>query len=184
MSDLPPELWVMIGSYLQGSDYLSLRCVSRLHANYLRDVYDALLVMVQKISGDCVSVFLVEYGKIDLIQWASDNNKVIFDLHDLDNAAMWGRLDILQYLHQKGYPLTEMTFCLAACYDQLEVLEYLHQHRCPYSRYVFYQAAFYGHVRIYQWFHQHRYPGDPHALHNARSAEHFELADWLVRHGY
>ena len=51
-----------------------------------------------------------------------------FDEYACNNAAKYGHLEVLKYLHENGCPCTE-----AARNGKLNCLKYLHENGCPWS---------------------------------------------------
>jgi hypothetical protein len=52
-------------------------------------------------------------------------------IHCYLNAAQYGRLDIIQWLHESGHPLNDIFITRAAAHNQLATLKYLIKIGCP-----------------------------------------------------
>ncbi len=73
-----------------------------------------------------------------------------------NNACLKGRLDIVQFLHEKiGVPLTDKCW-IALEYGHLKVVEYLHLKNCPFNGNSIAQTACYGNIRGLKWLHTNR----------------------------
>lgn len=55
-------------------------------------------------------------------------------------AAKYGRLDILEYAHEQNFPWDEYTCYLAASRDQIQCLKYAYENGCPWDKNTIYGA--------------------------------------------
>ena len=78
----------------------------------------------------------------------------------LNGAASYGRLDILEWAHQRGYShaCSKATSACAAKHGQLAALIWLREHGCELSSEVCDNAAGGGHLNILQWTRANAYP--------------------------
>ena len=102
--------------------------------------------------------------------------------HALSNACMSGHLPIVEYLHKKGYLLTEGCF-LAAEYNQFPVVYYLHANHCPYNSNSLSQASCYGHYEMVKWLLDHDYAGTSLAVNHAASNGNKRMIELLHSYG-
>ena len=68
-------------------------------------------------------------------------------------AARGGHIEMLQYLRGDGLcgPWNDDTFENAAEFGQLKVLQFLHDNECPWSQCTCYYAAYGGHIEVLEW---------------------------------
>ena len=73
-------------------------------------------------------------------------------------AARFGRLDLVQTLHERGFPWDEYAHCAAAQYGHLECLQYLREKGCPWNQKALIFAARGGQLRCMNYLHTHGCP--------------------------
>jgi len=126
-------------------------------------------------SVSCVELYLQEAGT-DVAQL-----RVI-----LNSAASYGRLDILEWAHQRGYShaYCEDTATCAAKHGQLAALILLKDHGCPWDEYTCFHAAKGGHLNILQWARANGCPWwDEWTSHNAAKGGHLNILQWARANG-
>lgn len=127
-----------------------------------------------------------------------------------NEAAATGNLDLLQFAHAQGAPLSKWT-CMAAaqnnhfavlkwlieqgtkCNDMvcayaalngnLEMLQWAREHNCPWSVYTPCSAAAGGHLEILKWVHEQGCPWNDLTCSNAVKTGHWEILRWAIDHG-
>ena len=93
-------------------------------------------------------------GRLDLIVFL-DRNGAQFEQDILENAAKFGHIDILKYLHcVRGEKLTENLLRHAITYDQLESMIWLFENGCPYSMCILQDVACSRNFELYEWFYE------------------------------
>ncbi len=146
IDDLPPEVVRLIFTFLGSGHFRFIGGTSR----FFRELYLSTIVgsesttTIENVvsSVSCVELYLQEAG--------TDVPR----LRDILNAAAsYGRLDILEWAHQRGYShaCSKATSACAAKQGQLRALIWLHDHGCELSSEVCDNAAKHGHLNILQW---------------------------------
>jgi Ankyrin repeats (many copies) len=75
-----------------------------------------------------------------------------------DNAAIYGNLEVLKWVHNRSYPWNEEVCCEAAYSGRLDILKYLHENGCPWDEVTCYAAAHNGHLEILKYLRENRCP--------------------------
>jgi hypothetical protein len=100
----------------------------------------------------------------------------------MDNAAINGHLDVVEYLHGIGAPCSIHAVDGAAAIGQIPILEWFynnHLERC--SSKAMDKAAEHGHAATVQWLHEHGADCTELAMDAAAEQGHFEIAVFLHR---
>ena len=99
---------------------------------------------------------------LPLLMWCVDRGLKIGELkpEHAEKAAMTGRLDVLQYLHENGCPWDERTCWKAALGGHLDMLQYAHENGCPWDESTCYEAAKRGHLHVLMYAHENGCPWD------------------------
>ena len=71
------------------------------------------------------------------------------------HASGLGRLDLVQALHERGFPLGRDAPGFAAYGGLLHILKYLHEHGCPLNSTAPSKAALCGHLDCLKYLHEH-----------------------------
>lgn len=87
--------------------------------------------------GNCTETL----GIIKSYQKELDKKPVTKDSTFIEEAARYGCLDILKYLHERGSNLTEECSENAASNGHMDCLRYCHENGCPFSEDSWYMAA-------------------------------------------
>ena len=98
-------------------------------------------------------------------------------------AAKMNRLDMVRYLHSKGYPWDVYTSQQAVQSGHLEILKYLHENNCPVDDMICDVAAREGHVEIIQYLHQLHFPWDEVCCQEAAKKGHLHVLRYLHENG-
>ena len=73
---------------------------------------------------------VVELGDLDLVKWLHETyGQEVRSPNAMDLAAHGGRMPILVYLHELGYPATTNAMDWGAAMNHLDVVQWLHTHR-------------------------------------------------------
>lgn len=102
-----------------------------------------------------------------------------------EQAARWGHLELLKWLHVVGCLRTDRVCDAAARGGHLDVLKWLRLEREVYqwSTTTTAIAAKYGHLEVFQWLCDEGCPYDQWAFKNATCNGHLELTKWLYTRG-
>lgn len=75
----------------------------------------------------------------------------------MDEAAQSGQLQIVQWLHECGFPCRSTAMDAAAAHGHLDVVQWLHHNRTEGCTVIAgTMAALNGHVNVVRWLHEHR----------------------------
>jgi hypothetical protein len=99
---------------------------------------------------------------IETLKWVRENYPSASFRNRTEDAARYGRLDILQWMHKEGLYNRCAPFGLsnAAKYGHLEVLKWLHEHEHDeYTHYAMDEAAENGHLDVVIWLHENTKAG-------------------------
>lgn len=96
-----------------------------------------------------------------------------------DALARSGNLDLLQRVHDEGYPWSESTFSAAAEGGHLEVLKWLRLKGCPWGQSTCHGAARGGHVHVLHWARSNGCFWDSATCANAARHGHLDTLTWL-----
>ncbi len=128
------------------------------------------------------------------------------------SAAQVGSMEILQYLLEMGYPMSEDTFAAAAENGSMDTLQFLRDRGCPFDATVQTAAVENGHLHVIQWLteelqcpfdeitfeaagrlgdldivrylHDHNCPSDKTATAAAAGNGHLEVLQFMIDHEY
>ena len=87
-------------------------------------------------------------------RWCQEDEQVMKD------AALGGKLEVVQWLRGEGCEWDEETCISAALMGQLEVLQWLRAEGCPWDAATCYVAVNYGHVEVLRWARENGAPWD------------------------
>ena len=178
IDDLPPEVLRLIFTSL-GSGYF--RFIGGT-SHIFRELYlstsvgsDSTTTIENVVSSvSCVELYLQEAG--------TDVPR----LRDILNAAAsYGRLDILEWAHQRGYShaCSKATSACAAKQGQLRALIWLHDHGCALSSEVCINAAAGGHLNILQWARANEWQWNVDTCTYAAEGGHLHILQWARTNG-
>jgi hypothetical protein len=74
--------------------------------------------------------------------------------------ASHGNINVLYWLHKKGYKLDANTFAIAAQCGHLKTCKWLRRHGCPYDKRVTRLSYAAEHIEIYRWARDVGFPCD------------------------
>jgi len=103
----------------------------------------------------------------------------------LKSAALYGRLDILEWVHQWGFlcPYSgEMSTCVVK-HGKLAALIWLKDHECPLTSEVCNNVARHRHLNILQWARANGCPWDKMTCSNAAQGGHLNILQWARANG-
>ena len=99
------------------------------------------------------------------------------------HAAKAGRLDVLQYLYEKGCHWGTTTCAAAAKGGHLSVLEWAREKGCPWDESTCAYAALGGHLAVLQWARENGCPWNTGTCNLAANGGHLEVLEWLHEKG-
>jgi hypothetical protein len=102
-----------------------------------------------------------------------------WDTETCSNAAKYGHLKLLKWLHEQGCPWNSNTFQFAAYFGNLEMLEWLYQMKCPWGTMTFSQAAESEDLNLLKWLYERKCPWDGLTFSIAVSSGNLEMVEWL-----
>ena len=130
-------------------------------------------------------------GKLEIIQWAMENNCNNFNTWTCARAAANGHLDILIWLRSNNCPWDIWTIIYAVVSGHLEVVKWVHNnvHDNVHGEDFWYipiregdlcmYAAGKGHLHILKWARQNGYSWNPWSCTYAATDGHLETLKWL-----
>ena len=126
---------------------------------------------------------IMKEGSIETLKWVHENYPNASFRNRTEDAAKYGRLDILQWMHQEGLYNRCAPFGLsnAAKYGHLEVLKWLHEHEHDeYTYYAMDEAAENGFLNVVIWLHENTKAGcTEYAYVKALENGFLDVAIWL-----
>jgi len=185
--DLPPDVLRLVFTFLGIGYFRFVGGTSRIfRERYLStslgaDSRTTIENVVSSVS--CVELYLQEAGT-DLAQ-----------LHViLNGAASYGRLDILEWAHERGYShacsiatstsaVDERTCSSAALGGRLNILQWLRANGCPCDERTCSSAAEGGHLNILQWLRANGCPWDKWTCSRAAEGGHLNILQWARANG-
>lgn len=104
----------------------------------------------------------IDCGRPEFIEfWFSKNSPDMESGRDaIPQACKFGRQDLVEKLHEYGYPWDTYACDAAAKYGHLTLLRYLHEHGCSWDDYALVSAAFGGQLACMQYLHAQGCPWD------------------------
>jgi hypothetical protein len=91
------------------------------------------------------------------------------------NAAKFGHLTLLKWLHEQGCPWDNLTFGSAADFGNIKILEWLYEKKCPWHGGTFCHAARAGNLDVLKWLHERKCPWNEHTFDAAVKTENFDM---------
>lgn len=82
------------------------------------------------------------------------------DIEFMPAAIKVGRLDIVRYLHERGYPHKSGAMGLAAHDGQLEIVKFFHENDYPRTDAAMFSSAVNGHTEVFRFLAARNYPCD------------------------
>ena len=126
-----------------------------------------------------------------LVRWAlgldwqppSGNDDEIRPRSAMAIAALLGKLDVLQLLHNIGCKWNNWTCAWGAQGGNLEVLQLLHANGCSWGVKTCAAAARYGHLKVLQWARANGCTWDESTCKAAAEGGHLEVLQWARAYG-
>jgi hypothetical protein len=95
------------------------------------------------------------------------------------NAAKFGHLKLLKWLHEQRCHWGYDTFEYAAHFGDFEILEWLYQNKCERNGRECYRAAVSGNMDVLKWLRERHFNWDVTAFSAAVSAGNFDMVKWM-----
>jgi hypothetical protein len=127
-----------------------------------------------------------KFGHLTLLKWLHEQG-CPWDILTFGSAAAFGNIKILEWLYQKKCPWHWGTFCHAARAGTLDVLKlkWLHERKCPWSEHTFAAAVETGNLGLVEWLIEQNCPRhDCHVLGTAAGTGNLTMVKWLVDRGF
>lgn len=130
----------------------------------------------------------VRKGSVEIVDFLyrySPDPAIKLSALELDSTvARDGKLDLVQWFHERDYPFGACAMNYAAQYGHLDVVKFLHEHRtegCTVNAMTY--AATEGHLEIVKFLHEHRNEGcTTFAMDEAASKGYFDIVKFLHEH--
>ncbi len=135
--------------------------------------------------SDCIPVFAIKFGRLDILQWSIENGCVFDESHGYYEAAITNNFDIIKWMQEMGYVLDSDTCTGAIIGGHLELLKYLKDYGCEYdsSDLACNLASSYGHLHILKWTRENGYQWSKETLRTADTRNQPEIAKYLRENG-
>jgi hypothetical protein len=101
----------------------------------------------------------------------------------IDTAAMFGRINVIQFAHENGCRLNKSTCNIAVEKGHLDCLMYAHEQGCPWDNEVCKNAALNGHLSCLQYAHEQGCPWDCSVIWNAATRGHIHCLTYAHENG-
>jgi hypothetical protein len=138
---------------------------------------------LKKTSG--ITDRIVDYaccqGHFDIVKYLLENRNEGCTTWAMDWAALYNRLDILEYLHNKKKYCTFRAMNFAATNGNLEIVTWLHVNRIEgCTKDAMNEAFFGGHIDVIKFLHENRTEefDNKDALQDAIKNKHFDVVEW------
>lgn len=103
-------------------------------------------------------ILAIRAGHLHIVEYFIENSRDILAEYLMAETARSGKLEILRYLHNKGFSWGENIYLNAIRQKHLNIIEYAHENGCPSSTNLCYLAATYGYMEALQYFHERNLP--------------------------
>ena len=129
------------------------------------------------------SIPVAQSGNLDLLMWTIeegvwlDRSNVMFD------AAKGGSVEILNWLHNAGYPWDKSLAYIASEEGCLPVLIWASEHGCDLDRLVVYNAGKQGHLDILKWAREQGCPWHDEVPLATAKEGHWDVMKWAIANG-
>ncbi|SOB74041.1 ankyrin repeat [Cedratvirus lausannensis] len=124
---------------------------------------------------------VAKYGHWEILKWVKDRGYL--SERFCSNAALGGRLDILQWLRANGCDWDVWVCADAALGGHLEVLKWARANGCPWDTWTCRNAAAGGHLEVLQWARSQGCPWNENTCAYAAGSGHLEILQWLRANG-
>jgi hypothetical protein len=133
----------------------------------------------------------VRYGRVDVMEWAhawmqEQNINHMFGsicLKACTKAAMYGQLQALQWLREKGCDWDWHTCHAAACNGHLSCLQWARENGCSWNTLTCRAAAHSGHLSCLKWAIENGCAWDEYTCHSASINGHVSCIQWARENG-
>ena len=93
-------------------------------------------------------------GKLEILKWGEESGyklNTMLKCRILEDVALNGNLEVVQYLRQLGIPWNMMICSNAAKNGHLTLLKWCRANQCPWDECTCTYAAWNGHLELLQW---------------------------------
>lgn len=96
---------------------------------------------IERKSSDFVTECCVKYGKLEMIQWLVQRQQWRFSSAQVEKAAKFGHIDLIEYFVERGVSFTNKVLIQAASYGDLEKMKRIRALGAPLAQTI-YDAAY------------------------------------------
>lgn len=189
MEKLPIEIIFLIWKNLNKVDRVCFRNCCKFNRKYLPEtvqlVDDAIkfgdvcvLNYYKENVPDDVAIKAIEYGHLNVLQWATENG-YNFEEWTCEAAARCRRLDMLKWLNENRCEFHVVVCDEAAWNEDTEILLWLRSIGCDWDANICYIAARLGNLDMLKWLLDEGCPCDESACEGAIDGDHVEIVDWI-----
>jgi hypothetical protein len=109
-----------------------------------------------------------------------------WDKETCRNAAKFGHLKLLQWLHKQGCPWNDETFSSAAHSGNMKMMEWLYERKCPWDKWTYRSAAESGSLDVLKWLYEKKCPLSRDTMSSAARFGNIEMLElgWLRQMKY
>jgi hypothetical protein len=169
MIHLPIEIIGIISNYLSSKDVVKNNLFVLLTNKYRKSFY------IEDWMYSAV------YGNLKFIKWLYKHKPILLILADImDNAAYNGNLNVIKFLHKKGYRGTKYTTYNAVISGKLQLIKWFHRKDYKFSQHAMDAAAMLGYLKILKWLNKYRSEGCTSWAFDFSAANgHLRILKWL-----
>lgn len=177
-------VWIASESGVESASLSGLQLVDSALQWKNGDMARWLIEEFQAVGSRDTVVFAAHLGDIELMRLIVDRLRPAHNVGAVAVAAQHGHLDVLQYLHQIGVPVSNYSLNSAAWGGHIDILKWLHFDlglRQEQSQCALDVAARNGHLEAVQFLHQFLNEGySMSAINSAAEHGHLEVIQWLT----
>jgi hypothetical protein len=141
------------------------------------------LVRTQPIQTKLISLIAAEYGHTHILEWLV-KNEICIDINAHDQAALFGHLETLMFLHKYRNRLWDSAIMLKAAQgEHLHVLQWLHSSGYSRSNFIVAVAVAVGNIEVLEWLLETGSSVDDLTPVYAACACQIKVLKWLQDHG-
>lgn len=135
--------------------------------------------------GELLISRAIEYGRLDVVEWASDQENIRVSKRIWEFATQKDQLPILEWCWERKMVPGDLNMIarLAAQYGRVRILEWAREHGLPMDGSVCASAASNGHVNVLEWAREYGLPMDESVCVSAARIGHFNVLMWAREHG-
>lgn len=126
---------------------------------------------------------VIKTGYLRLLKRLISNNYIINDSQICMYAALYGNLEILEYLYESGFYMNRWVYAAASFNGHKNILEWLLMKEGDNIKWDALSCAFAarnGHFELLKWLRDNKCPLDYTVLLNAKEFAHKEIYDWTL----